>query len=1304
MGNSYQSYQCSPHTQPQCKDYDSELMTLNAGLIGPVNSTQVSVCGLECSALLDTGSQVTTISSEFVQSHPKLKAQSIQSANITIEGAGGQAVPHLGFLMIDIEVRDLGITMDSVPALVVPRTADDGRMPCLLGTNVLRAARDKLHQKHGRQFMAKVKSCSATWFSACSAMNSDGLDLAAKDGTVGTLRYVGGRPITIPPGHQRMVSVQAPRVVGDRTFVGLVEEFSPYHPINVETCFALVRDQKAMVMVANHTGEMIRLRSNCPIAKLQIATLMDGPPLEGPDCDHLHYDHKDDKENPGILHPIVPGLKLPDDMLSSGQRDALEKLLSSNSDIFSTGPQDFGHTRTISHEIPLIDPTPFRMPYRRIHPKDFNEVRDHLQELQDAGVIKPSKSPFASPIVIVRKKDGQIRMCVDYRKLNSRTTRDAYPIPRIEESLDALGGAKYFSSLDLMSGYLQVEMEETDQAKTAFTTPLGLFEYTRMPFGLMNAPATFQRLMNTVLGDLNLSEVLIYLDDIIVFSDTIEEHIARLDRVFTRLREHGLKLKPSKCHLLVERVRYLGHIVSKEGIATDPEKSDAVEGWPVPKTVKDVRSFLGFTGYYRRFIPRYASIARPLFELLGGKRKPGKHAPAGPFKWTGDCQEAFENLKRTLTSAPVLAYPDFSKAFILQTDASLEGFGAVLAQEHDGQERVVAFASRSLQQGERRYPAHKLEFKALHWAATVKFRDYVYGQRVVAVTDNNPLTYVLKSAKLDAHGQRWVNDLSQCNLEITYRPGKANDNADSLSRIPVEEVHRVFNQAAEKGSTTKVSNLQTSVKQNDAGTQTNDCQTHNANLPDVAPAPTALSSSDVAQAQSRDKAILRVRELMERGHKPTRRQASKEVNHVRKILQRWGRLSLVKGVLHYRPGRDDSDPVPVVPRSFKKNILEGVHDRMGHLGYERTLDLAKHRYYWVGMASDVKLHLHQCKRCALRKTADPQGRTPLTNIRTSRPLELVCMDFLSLETSAGGIENVLVVTDHFTRHAQAFPTRDQTALTVARTLWRKYIIHYGIPERIHSDQGKCFQAAIIQELCTLLGMEKSRTTPYHPQGNGMTERFNSTLLNMLGTLQPSQKTDWKEHVETLTHAYNCTKHSSTGYSPFYLMFMREPRIALDLAHTKEEEDDWGSDEVDYVARLRHTLEEAHRQAEINAEEARKKQKRQHDKRTRPAEFAIGDRVLVANKGLRGRRKIADRWETDPYLVVRKIDGSPVYVVRECNSEKERTLHQDLLTLCTFPSSDCEDEHVAEPNDPQLDADDESSSVCSSGTDTPAQSS
>ena len=313
-------------------------------------------------------------------------------------------------------------------------------------------------------------------------------------------------------------------------------------------------------------------------------------------------------------------MDLEDTSLSQEQKQQVLNFLSQWQNVFSQDPNDIGRTNLVEHEIHLETEQPFKEPYRKIPPALLQELREHLKEMLEIGAIRESNSPFSSNIVLVRKKDGSIRFCIDYRKLNQRTIKDAYAIPRIDDTLHLLAGSKYFSTLDLKSGYWQVELKEDDKAKTAFQAgPLGFFECNRMPFGLCNAPATFQRLMERCMGDLNLQDCLIYLDDIIIFSATFEEHLERLQAVFERLEKHNLKLKPSKCHLFKERVVYLGHVVSEAGIQADPEKIEAVKNWPIPQNTKDVRKFLGFTGYYRRFIKGYASIARPLNDLLIGE-------------------------------------------------------------------------------------------------------------------------------------------------------------------------------------------------------------------------------------------------------------------------------------------------------------------------------------------------------------------------------------------------------------------------------------------------------------------------------------------------------------------------------------------------------------------------------------------------------------------------------------------------------------------------------------------------------------
>ena len=407
-------------------------------------------------------------------------------------------------------------------------------------------------------------------------------------------------------------------------------------------------------------------------------------------------------------------------------KKAVDELFKEYGRLLALEKNDLGHTTKVKHKIQLNDYTPFKERYRRVPPHLYEEVWKHLKEMVEIGAIRKSGSPWASAVVLVRKKDGSLRFCIDLRHLNNRTIKDAYSLQRIEETLDCLNEAKIFTSLDLKSGYWQVEMEEESKPLTAFTVgPLGFFECERMPFGLTNAPATFQRLMESCLGDLHLNWCIIYLDDIIVFSETPREHIKRLCGVFQKLASAGLKLKPSKCEFFKKKITYLGHVVSENGIEVDPKKTEAVQKWPVPKTVTDVRIFLGFTNQYRKFIPKYAHVAGPLNELISGDNSEKKKKEV---QWTPGCQEAFEALKEHCCTTPVPGYANYKKPFRLHIDASDLGLGAVLYQQDEtGKNRVIAYASRTLSQAEKNYPAHKLEFLALKWAVTSRFHEYLYG-------------------------------------------------------------------------------------------------------------------------------------------------------------------------------------------------------------------------------------------------------------------------------------------------------------------------------------------------------------------------------------------------------------------------------------------------------------------------------------------------------------------------------------------------------------------------------------------------
>lgn len=419
------------------------------------------------------------------------------------------------------------------------------------------------------------------------------------------------------------------------------------------------------------------------------------------------------------------------------------------------------------------------------------------------------------------------------------------------------------------------------------------------------------------------------------------------------------------------------------------------------------------------------------------------------------------------------------------------------------------------------------------------------------------------------------------------------------------------------------------------------------------------------EAQSQDPSINRVVKLVESAQKPSFKTLSDEQPEVKLLLREWNKLELREGIL-YRRCFDRGDMIHqlVLPEQHKDRALQGLHDEVGHLGAERVLSLARARFYWPRMKESIEKKCQTCERCFRRK-AQPQKAAPMVNIRTTYPLELVCMDYLSLEPDSHDTRNILVITDHFTKFAVAVPTKDQKARTVAKALWENFLVHYGFPSRLHSDQGRDFESRTIRELCSLIGAEKVRTTPYHPQGNPV-ERFNRTLLSMLGTLEEKDKQHWRDFVKPLVHAYNCTRNDTTGYSPYELMFGRQPTLPVDLILGIDNPNETHQTHSEYVQNLRQRLQESYTLAVENSKKTGERNKLRFDAKVRAAELVEGDRVLIRNVNIRGKHKLADKWEKSIHIVVKRIDGGPVYVVKpERGSGPHRTLHRDLLLPCGF---------------------------------------
>lgn len=676
---------------------------------------------------------------------------------------------------------------------------------------------------------------------------------------------------------------------------------------------------------------------------------------------------------------------------------------------------------------------------------------------------------------------------MDYRKLNDVTEKDAYPLPRIDDALDSLSHACWFSTLDLASGYWQVEIDPKDKPKTAFITRQGLFEFNVLSFGLCNAPSTFQRLMDLVLADLQWTTCLVYLDDIIIFGKTFQEHLNRLDQVLLKLQSANLKVKPSKCDLFSTQVCYLGHVISTEGVKADPAKVEAVRGWPAPRNQTEVRSFLGLASYYRRFVKGFAEIARPLHQLTEEGKK---------FSWGEECQQAFLQLKSCLISAPVLAYPDPHKSFILDTDASDVGIGAVLSQAYDGIERVVAYASRALTKQERIYATTKKELLSMV-TFTKYFKHYLLGKEFVLQTGHNSLRWLNNFQGLEGQLARWMEQLASFQYQIVHRPGKQHANADALSRLPaypavVEEVIGAP-PVAGSGGVSHIRVLRGARHRQSSG-------------------PREGMDDELVRAQSGDEDIRLLVQLVNASEdKRGEVQAHPEL---RKYLPVWEQLQVRDHLLVRVPPSysDAASSIQVIlPKTMIPQVLTMLHNDLtaGHLGIQKLQGKIKDRFYWPGWFGDVRKWCRECVDCASRKTKGSSPCAPLQPSRVSRAYERIALDVLGpLPETLNKNRYILVVGDYFSKWTESFPLPNQEAVTIARVFTEEWVCRYGAPRSLHSDQGRNFESRVFQELCKLLNIHKSRTSPYHPQSDGLIERFNRTLLAMLSLFVDDNQQNW----------------------------------------------------------------------------------------------------------------------------------------------------------------------------------------------------
>ena len=712
------------------------------------------------SLLLDTGTSHTILTLDAYLLLPSNARTGLEPAGITLKQAAGSSVKVWGRATVDVRVGNRTQTVSVVVGQV---------LSSMLGMDFLEKTDAKLNF---RSLQLEWDNCVVQCAPTPEAVFSPTAP------TVPHCRVVAVTDTKIPAGHVAVVTAVVRGQRGSGQF-GLVEPLDrgPLLTKGVLVARSVVRDLGSVIPISvTNVGDR-------PCDVRQGTTLAKMVPIGGGEiCETRRV----------AAEPVVAGERgLPDYLKEMAERstadmegddkDKVVDLLVKYQDVFSSSEFDIGRTTWVKHSIETGEAPPIRQCLRRSSPEQREEVERQVQELLAKGLIQPSDSPWASPVVLVTKKDGSKRLCLDYRKVNEVSRHDAYPLPRIDDSLDALGNAKYFSTLDMASGYWQVEMDKDARSKSAFVTHSGLYEWNVLPFGLCNAPSTFERLMERVLAGLRWETLLVYLDDVIVFGNTVAESVARLEAVLIRFRSAGLKLKPSKCNLFRKQVSYLGHVVSSEGIHTDPSKIEAVKDWRAPRTPKQVRSFLGLASYYRRFIRGFAEIAAPLHRLTEKMTR---------FEWTDECDGAFEQLKAALVSAPILSYPRAAGKYILDTDASAFAIGAVLSQEQEGEEKVIAYGSKALTKPERNYCVTRRELLAIV-VFLKKYRHYVGGSQVRVRTDHGSLRWLCNFKNPEGQLARWLEVLSTFDIELEYRQGRRHQNADGLSRIPCRQCDRM---------------------------------------------------------------------------------------------------------------------------------------------------------------------------------------------------------------------------------------------------------------------------------------------------------------------------------------------------------------------------------------------------------------------------------------------------------------------------------------------------------------------------------
>lgn len=958
-----------------------------------------------------------------------------QSETLNMSGFGGAKVQALGQFKANVDIQGV---VASIKLVVVP----DVYLKCslLIGQNYTELP-----------FIQIIKTNSQ-------------LIVSRKDPEPVKIKLWVSNDCELQPGVNAIVVHCDAEYTGAMLVDGSIRS-QPHNEHLLEEGVYSLKAGKGIVMITNITNKALPLRENQLLTRAQTLQLVTSKNVSVNEIKIV------EPRTPFTLSEIKVS-----EHINDNQKQELLDLLNKYRTCFANSLNELGCTSIERMNIELTDSQPVvYRPYRLSH-AERAEVRDMTKELLQCGIIRESSSPFASPIILVQKKTGDKRLCIDYRALNRKTIKQHYPLPRIEDQMDRLAGYSLYTSLDLASGYYQIELTESAKEKTAFVTPDGQFEFNRMPFGLTNAPAIFQRVLNKVLDHLRFNTVVLYMDDILLPSHTFTDGMQKLEAVLDKIKNAGLTLKLGKCDFFQPTILFLGFEVSREGIRPGKQKTEAVKCFPEPKNVHNVRQFLGLASFFRRFIQNFAGISRPMSKLLKKNQD---------WQWGPEQIEAFQKLRDMLVSRPILALFDQKATTELHTDASKHGVGGILLQKQvDGALKPVAYYSRQTSPEEQHFTSYELETLAVI-SSLVKFRPYLLGMSFTVVTDCNSLRATFLKRDMIPRVARWWSLIQEFDCNVVYRPGTAMSHVDALSRNPIST--------------------------DSQGIIPNDGEFTILHI----------TADWLTTVQADDDEIQRIKRIID-----------SETQEVIGVKQNY----CIKRGMVYK--KTDDGPKWLVPKAVRWQILRACHDNIGHFSYEKTLDKIKSDYWFPKMAKFVKKYCRACLKCAHGKVPAGKKSGYLHPIpKEPKPFHTLHADHLGpFNESKKKNKYILVIIDSFTKFVIIKAVKNtKTSTTI--TVFKEYFSIFGVPFRLITDRGTTFTSSKFKQFLSGKSVHHVLNSVATPRANGQVERYNRSILDSLTTMiQGEDERLWDEHLYNIQWGLNNTLNKSTGKTPAEVLF------------------------------------------------------------------------------------------------------------------------------------------------------------------------